>query len=211
MKPGKLVFVEGPRNVGKSFMIEEIKDMHLKNIVFPKFDFTGIHDFILKNNNLIGENSPKDRKAILGVSFGKDLQTLQFLKEKIFEDKIIIMDRGFLSSAVYGILFNRFSEEEAIQYLEYIQNRFFSQEENQAEIIYVDSQKKNPFDRGYKDKWNNLDQTDSNFQSRIYNGIINNPLLEGIRKRIHMFNNDFDEDSRMSFKKMIWRILPNEY
>lgn len=140
-----MIIVEGPRNTGKSFLINEVKDKF--NI--HKFNFIKYNSFLnLKDSNLFY------------FTCGKDLAFLEMNND-------IILDRSFLSTLVYAKLENRVSDNILKDYCNFINDNFH------CDIVFVYG--KNDKTRENKDiysgKFSYEDQYDTylQFLTRLYN------------------------------------------
>lgn len=103
-----LYVIEGIRCSGKSFLINELIKSG-KDIFRYKFDYMNQAREIFSKTNFGS------------FSIGKDLQLLNLFSKEMF-DKNIVLDRGIISSLVYGKTFKRLSNqqfEDIIDILEY--------------------------------------------------------------------------------------------
>lgn len=124
--------IEGPRNVGKSFLINELKKVKSEEYIFHKTRMFPIIDQI-----------PDPY-----VFIGKDLPLLTMLSEGW--DNMVI-DRGFLSTLAYGSLFRRYSHNEMKSFLDYI-----NQLTMDLTIVLVSGKNPNQNER-HKDSFDELD------------------------------------------------------
>lgn len=181
----KVLIVEGPRNTGKTHLLNSLGK------------FAPVYKFIFKD---LYEFTEKSLDKTLGMSFGKDVQFLDLHKEDWLEPMIV--DRRFLTSAVYGILFGRMKENEAMDYLLWVQNRFF-QTNNPPEMIFI--QGRNPNNRGFKDQWSNLLTYED--QLNMYERFLFEPKLKQMNKYTRMFTNGFNKESEESFLALVESIM----
>jgi len=92
-----VVFVDGARNVGKSYLIN-------KQINVYKFDFNKfINDFKLAAND----------SKLFYVNIGYNYTLLDMWSKDLLPKKLIV-DRGILSDIVFGIMSGRISEDEGL-------------------------------------------------------------------------------------------------
>ena len=92
--------IEGPRNVGKSFLIRKLSEK--KDLKILKTNVIDIFDKI---------NNPY-------ILIGKDLPILSMLGGPQFDS--ILFDRGFISTLAYGEFFQRYSQTEMDVFTQYI-------------------------------------------------------------------------------------------
>lgn len=105
-----MILIEGPRNVGKTFLLDHFSYPVNK---FKAFDY-------MKTLRL-------NKFAEWGFSCGKDLMFNMVAK---YLPPDYILDRGFLSSIVYSILLERTTEKEANRFLSLI-------DPTDMKIIYI--------------------------------------------------------------------------
>ncbi|MBW2982614.1 hypothetical protein KY343_07050, partial [Candidatus Woesearchaeota archaeon] len=128
-------------------------------------------------------------KMAVGTCIGKDIQVMEL---NHFKPLYITMDRGFLTSAVYNIINDRWTEAFAQQYVDYISNKFFYHSSD-VRIIFIYGEC--PFDRGPKDKWDHLEY---NAQVSMYH----NFLSRIPSKFVYSFHNNFDDESVETFERI---------
>ncbi len=95
--------IEGPRNVGKSFLIQKV--LEKKNFKLLKTEVIPIFSEI-KNPYIL---------------IGKELPILSMLENHQFDS--IILDRGFISTLAYGDFFQRYSSTEMDVLTRYINSK----------------------------------------------------------------------------------------
>lgn len=203
----QLLIIDGARDVGKSFLIDSLREPELPSMKFYKFNFVSFHNYLMGLNGV--SEDERSKAIILGSGFGKDLQVMQLYKEKLLCDKTIIMDRGFLSSAVYATVYGRITEEEAKNYLLHIQERFYM-EDPVPPTLYVSAPCENPHKRGPKDKWDDIGDSTKLNQIELYEKFLNDADLQLIAETVSFFYNQYDEKSVDDFSVMVGDIL-NEY
>lgn len=172
-----IYFIEGPRNVGKTFLLKQIN----------------------KNNYHYFKNSYAEMKQIfnlgdtktIGYQIGKDVTIMKMLEQEIIDNnKLIIIDRGFISSCVYSDILGRISESYLINQIKYITNIA----KDLWKIIFVYGE--NPIQRGPKDF---LDDMPYQIQFDTYL-----KYLQYIPKsNLIEFENCFDQGSIERFKTLL--------
>lgn len=114
-----LYLIEGPRNVGKTFLLNKL-DKNIYKFPFVKF----IENINVSNNN---EN-------VHFFAIGGDLAVLE-LHDKGFINTDIYCDRSFISSLVFGVLSNRISYNDALK-----QGRLILNTYKKFKVIYIYSE-----------------------------------------------------------------------
>lgn len=102
-----IVLYEGPRKVGKTFLAK--KESEEGKGVYYKFPFTEMTN-ISKGSDFHG------------ISMGEDVQLLNLIYTGHLNN--LIIDRGFISTVVYGIINNRITKKEGFDYLNYIFGKY---------------------------------------------------------------------------------------
>lgn len=144
-----VICIEGARNVGKSYLINQL------NLITYKFPFAKIA-------NQININNTNDQLHYL--SLGADIAFLELNKNT--NDKKII-DRNFLSSLVFGVQSRRISFETAVK-----QGKFIKENYN-FKIIYIEAYYKE--DNRNKDNYTIYNQTET---IELYKRLINKIKLD---------------------------------
>jgi hypothetical protein len=168
-----VIIIEGPRNVGKTFLLSHLnKNVHQLKFVEFKEHF-----------NL-------DKNLALGFSYGKDIAQLQLAKEGYLNN--LIMDRGFLSSIVYSIILGRDSKDNLQKYFDYILDNGLLEN---SKIIYIHG--KNPVRRVNKDF---LDDLEYDVQEKLYTEFISRMIPS---KHLEILENKFDDSLINTFVDII--------
>ena len=166
----KSIIIEGPRNVGKTFLLEGIDHFKFDIIPFCK------------------SFSPEGRD--LGYfSIGKDLMALQLCQKYP-----TILDRGFLSSLVYGKIENRFSAREEERFIYNIQEIL-----KDVAIVFIHGV--NPFSRGPKDLF---DKRFESYETQL--SLYNYYIKEYFSEITIPFENDFTLNSKEKFNLLIQEL-----
>lgn len=173
-----LTIFEGARNSGKTYLAN-LASEHNKIPIF-KFEFVDWFNLL----NL--ENSSE---GIHLFALGKEISIQQMNREDILQD--FIMDRGFLTVIVWGVLSGRITEETAYRQLDLMISLNLLRN---CRIYYIHGDNPNKSDRN-KDNWDFTDHTSS--EKELYEKFINY-LLENTdpkKFKIHIFENKFDKTS----------------
>lgn len=189
----KLIIIEGSRNVGKTFLIDNIK-MPITKYKFPFAKYFNecfvptiqVHKRIKDINNL------NQQPELFFLTLGYDITILDLLKQGIIKEDLIV-DRGILSDIVFGIQSNRISLPEALEAWYWILDtygEFF-------EVIYIKAQPNE--DKRNKDMWDIYNQAETN---EIYS-----MFMEITEMYYNYFTNDFTENSVIKFNDLITSII----
>jgi hypothetical protein len=175
-----ITYIEGPRNVGKTYLLEHL-NFKKEQYKFPFIDC-----------NLY----PNNEKFELGVSIAKDISLITIPKRNL------IVDRGFLSSLVYGEIFNRYNSnfdiEKHINLLKkYLKNIKYS-------IIIITGK-------------NQTKDCERNKDSKYFNELSYDVQLKTYLKyydyfdNVVFFKNKFDKKSIIKFNNIVNLGVNNEY
>jgi hypothetical protein len=174
-----LVIFEGARNSGKTYLAQKASEHN--NIPLYKFEF-------VKWFNELGlEDSSRSSHLF---ALGKELQLLQASRDGILHP--IILDRGFLTVLVWGVLSKRIHFDEAIEQLDKI---ISSNLLENCKVYYIHGDNPNKSDRN-KDNWDFRDNTsDEKFLYEKFIGYLveNYPSFDNFS--ILSFENKFNETS----------------
>lgn len=174
-----LTIFEGARNSGKSYLAKRASDYN--NLPLYKFEFVEwFNDLGLRDNS---------NETHL-FALGKEIQILQMNRDGILPS--IILDRGFLTVLVWGVLSDRISFDQAIDQLDKIVD--FGLLEN-CKIFYIYGNNPDKSQRN-KDNW---DFRDNNPQeSDLYERFIRHlqdTCPPSYNFTLFKFENNFDETS----------------
>lgn len=174
-----LVIFEGARNSGKTYLAQRASDYN--KIPFYKFQFVNwFNDLNLKDDS---------RDSHL-FALGKELQILQANRDGILHP--IILDRGFLTVLVWGVLSNRISFDESIDQLDKIIKSGLLEN---CKVFYIHGDNPNKSERN-KDNWDFRDNTSDEkyLYEKFIKHILNTyPSFNSFS--IHSFENKFNETS----------------
>lgn len=174
-----LVIFEGARNSGKTYLAQKASEHN--NVSLYKFEF-------VKWFNELGlEDSSRESHLF---ALGKELQLLQANRDGIL--KPIILDRGFLTVLVWGVLSKRIGFEEAIEELNMIISSGLLKN---CKVFYIHGDNPDKSDRN-KDNWDFRDNTSD--EKTLYEKFIQHildccPSFDDFS--IYSFENKFDETS----------------
>jgi hypothetical protein len=174
-----ITIFEGARNSGKSYLANESSIYN--EIPLYKFDFT----FWFNTLNLQDKSNETHLFAL-----GKEIDILQANRDGII--KPIILDRGFLSVFVWGVLSERITPDEAIFQLDSLA---LSGLLKNCKVLYIYGDNPNKSERN-KDNWDFRETT--NKERNLYDFFISHmersfPQIENFS--IQKFENKFNHES----------------
>jgi hypothetical protein len=175
-----LVIFEGARNSGKTYLAQKASDYN--KIPLYKFEFVKwFNDLKLKDDS---------RDSHL-FALGKEIQLLQANRDGILQP--IILDRGFLTVLVWGVLSKRIDFDEALEELDKIMSAGLLRN---CKVYYIHGENPNKSERN-KDNWDFRDNTSE--EKFLYEKFIQH-IVEVYPGRfeefsIYSFENKFDETS----------------
>jgi Cdc6-like AAA superfamily ATPase len=177
-----IIIIEGSRTVGKTYLINSI-EKHFKSYKYPFVDwFNTIYDNDMSNNT---------NKEIFYLIFGQDTCLFDLYFKGLIEGPLIL-DRGFLSNAVFGIQSNRIQLNEVITNLKWQLNKW----PNLFKIVYIDSEP--IIDIRNKDNWSLYDNEKT---KEIYQ-----TLFKELNLKVTNFYNNKDKQSITDFYNCIKKI-----
>jgi hypothetical protein len=174
-----LVIFEGARNSGKTYLAQRASEYN--KIPLYKFEF-------VKWFNELGLKDDSRESHLFAL--GKEIQILQANRDGILHP--IILDRGFLTVLVWGVLSKRISFEEAFEELDQIIK--FGLLEN-CKVYYIKGDNPDKSDRN-KDNWDFRDNTsDEKYLYGKFISYILDVYPNFNNFSIYSFENKFDETS----------------
>lgn len=194
-----MIFIEGPRNAGKTFLLDKYLKAFPNRFFVYKFPYFDLYEKL---------ELKKDINAGNYFSFGKDLDLLSLAKANLLPENLLL-DRGFVSSIVFAIMFRKTKPEEMTHYIELIKQDY---KEVKIDILYVEPEteirNKKGLDFRVKDKTElpslNLTNnaiTDHSFEFN-YNWVLQQ-LSYTPNITIHYFKNNFDDNSIEEFNSLL--------
>lgn len=174
-----LVIFEGARNSGKTYLAQRASEYN----TIPLYKF----EFVKWFNELHLEDTSRESHLF---ALGKELQLLQANRDGILNP--IILDRGFLTVLVWGVLSDRIDFDDSISQLDKIISSGLL---DGCKVYYIHGDNPNKSDRN-KDNWDFRDN--SSDEKYLYEKFIRY-ILETYPSfdnfSIHSFENKFDESS----------------
>lgn len=195
-----MIIIEGARNVGKTYLLEQ----YLKN--YPNKYFTYKFRFFDLYKEL---ELDKELNAGTYFSYGKDLDLLSLAKSNLLPSNLLL-DRGFVSSVVFAMIFRKVKEAEMVKYIEHIKKNY---SDVPIDIVYVEADEKgrllnNVAEIRDKDKTeiDSLNVTNSDIYNNTYTfkySWVLNLLDKCPNIHIHRITNHFNEDSVKEFSNLL--------
>lgn len=177
-----LIIVEGSRKSGKSYLIENQKE-----IPIFKFDF---------NSNFSTWDFGKQSEITHWFGLGKEVMLHELNLSGFFPSKLIV-DRGILTNSVWGVFQGRITKKQAETDLINFHKRGLFR---RTTIILVKGEWN---EKRTKDIWDHEDSRIAEERS-LFNEF--SLLLKGLGVDIKIFNNKFDLESVVRFKNEIKNI-----
>lgn len=195
-----ILIIEGPRNSGKTFLIEQfIKSCNDPRIEYYKFYFAN-H---IKSLNLVKH----DNDPILHYfSLGNIMTIMEMNLLEEYKDKIWIFDRAIISAYTWAILRNRMSSEEAeAEYMKLINMDLYS---NIKILLVTTNGQTNDAERT-KDIWDGAHSTFEEMQIMLNLMDLGIDQLSNETKnnKFGMITNLFTQESISDFTKACHTLL----
>jgi hypothetical protein len=183
----KIIFVEGARNVGKTFLLDKLdNDYIIYKFPFSQY-FNELHTYNINEEKQKLNSDPK----LFFLTLGYDITILDLASKGLLKQDLFV-DRGIISDLVFGIQAGRINKEFAIVVLKWIIENYG----DVFKILYITADNKT--DERAKDDWNHYDKSLSN--EIFFN------LIKDINVFPYYFNNDFNNESIIRFKKCVSNI-----
>jgi hypothetical protein len=181
----KITIIEGAKNVGKTFLLSQ-----LENKTVYKFPFA---DYFNKFINTGDFNSSTESKTAYHFSTAYDVTLLSLNKLGLISSEVVV-DRGFVSNIVLGLVQNRITPKESVDYIKYLRDNGWLEGIRiiNIETVYSEAGRN-------KDEWEHLDRGQQDITSKL--------ILESLKQydtgvEIVNFINNFDEESVIKFKAL---------
>lgn len=180
----KIIIIEGPKNVGKSYLMEN------SGIPSYKFPFAGYFNAFLKGNT---DNVGTGDKATYHFTTSFDVSVMSLAKQGFIKGPRLLIDRGFLSNLVLGVVQKRITDEDAYAYMDFLYKEGYI--DSNVKIVYV---KRGSMPGGRelpKDQWEYLTYDDVHNKYMQY--------IDYLQKEynfpVEIFENNFDGESVVKF------------
>lgn len=201
-----MIYIEGPRNAGKTYLLERYLKENPNKFYTYKFPYYNLYERLELNREL---------NAGTYFSYGKDLDLLSLAKMNLLPQNLIL-DRGFVSTIIFAMIFRQAKEEEMIKYIELIKEKY---QQVKINILYVEPNISNRDSLGLSEdrekdstELPNLNLLGEPILNKTYTfkyewvlgQLVNQPNIS-----IHRFTNDFDEASVKSFNYLMNMLYRN--
>lgn len=170
-----IILIEGPRNSGKTFLINSLEGTSTFKFPFPDwFEKLKLDD---------------QSRETHSFALAKEIMLHQ-LNRDLFIDGSVFVDRGIITTWVWGVMQGRITLEEAKEQIDlwHEENLF-----RMTSLVIVNGD--NPEEREEKDAW---DDTEKKKEKYIYTEVLSHVAKTGVS--VHNFSNLFDLESVVRFK-----------
>jgi hypothetical protein len=183
-----LILIEGARKAGKTHLLDLLGKVSPQYKSF-KFDFTGSY---------IGLGLPANARETHMFGVSKEIMLHQLNRDKVIGNPPIIVDRGILTCAVWGVLEKRISLKEAETQLTWMaETGLFNN------MVIIDILGTFPVERK-KDIWDHMDERVKE-ESELFSHFFS--FLTSLGVSIISFNNTFDIAGEENFYNLIEKIF----
>lgn len=191
-----IVFIEGPRHVGKTHLIDYFfKNNQNPNVIYYKFAFA----------KYIEDLEMKDQEAGPGVHYFSvaNIMTILELNKTILKDKILVFDRSIFSAYVWSIYRDRMDRARLLSEFEKILASDLYQD---CTLLYLTRNNEiSPEKREKKDYFGNFENYDS--EKVIFEEVLSkmNSYYDEVDRnnKYFTFTNNFDQESTIRFYELM--------
>lgn len=181
----KIIFIEGARNIGKTYLIDKLT----KGILSYKFPFAKyFNESFTKDISDTNKKELNSKRELYYLTLGYDITILDLAKNGLISQDLIV-DRGMLSNIIFGIQSGRISITEGMQAWEWLCTEYG----DIFEIVYIKTKLND--DKRNKDMWDIYDQAET---MSLYE-----TFIEAANTHIYTFENKFDINSVDRFNTLI--------
>lgn len=201
-----MIYIEGPRNAGKTYLLERYLKENPNKFFTYKFPYFDLYEKL---------ELGKELNAGTFFSYGKDLDLLSLAKMNLLP-KNLILDRGFVSTIIFAMIFRKAKEEDMTKYIELIKEKY---QGVKIDILYVEPNTNKRDSLGLSEGREKdtaelpslnligdpiLDNTYTFKYQWVLQQLVNQPNIS-----IHRFTNNFDEESVNSFNYLMNMLYSN--
>jgi len=192
-----MIIEEGPRNVGKTFLIDSIQNDRYYQMSF-KLSF--FNDYMKEyNKGYITDKIKSSKDMDFGYSIGKDLMLTKLFLQDLLSQSLIV-DRGYVSTCVYSEILER------VPYIQISNHRYNISKlirDTKIKIIFIYG--RNP-EKRTKDEMDGLSYEKQLKTYKRYEMLLKQDGIYPI-----YFENKFDDQSVTDFKNLINSLLEDIY
>lgn len=180
----KIIIVEGAKNVGKTYLMET------SGIPSYKFPFAGYFNTFLKDNT---DSVGTGDKTTYHFTTSFDVTIMSMAKQGLIWGPRLLVDRGFLSNLVLGVVQKRITDEDAYAYMDFLHREGYIG--SNVRVLYI-KRGNSPGGRDMpKDQWEYLTYEDVHNKYLLY--------IEYLREKfgfeVEIFENTFDGEAVVKF------------
>lgn len=195
-----MIIIEGPRNVGKTYLLDKYLKANPNKFFTYKFPFFDLYKEL---------ELEKELNAGTYFGYGKDLDLLELAKSNLLPQNMLL-DRGFVSNIIFAMIFRNAKEEDMVKYIELIKENYKTV---QIDILYVE-----PLEQGrelnnvakVRDKditeVDSLNLSNAYLSDQVYQfkyKWVLDQLKMSPNIRVHYIVNRFDESSVEEFNNLL--------
>lgn len=200
----KIIFIEGAKGVGKTYLLSNSSSARQQQKY--KFPFP---DYVKMRMESEGEKFEKINKSTesLHATIGCEMTMLTMLEQGLF-NKPVIIDRGPISNAVFGIMNHRIQLDEARMHIERLSDLVLTLSgskllSDRVHFINITSDES----RSKEDEWTFMtDQQGHGMQQDLYKEFMT-VIEDRSDARTYHFHNDMGPKSVRMFDSMINDIV----
>lgn len=195
-----ILFVEGPRGCGKTFLINNF----LQECKDPRIEY---YKFYFANHiKMLGIGEPDNSPSLHYYSLGNIMTIMEMNLRSEYKNKIWIFDRAIISAYTWATLRQRLDPERAkSEYLTLIHSDLYKN----SKTIFVKTKEQTIDSKRKKDQWDGI-HTSREEQDLMANYIdLGLPALSDQYKqnRLSIVYNTVDSESISSFNSECYRLL----
>ena len=198
-----MIFIEGPRNAGKTYLLERFLKENPNRFFTYKFPYFDLYSRL---------GLEKELNAGTHFSYGKDLDLLSLAKMNLLPENLVL-DRGFISTIVFAMIFRKAKEEKMTHYIELIKYLY---KNVKMDIIYIEPNTNARDNLGLsegrekdQDELPSLNLVGDNILDSTYQfkyKWVLNQLVDSPNITVYRFTNNFDEESIVNFSNLMNRL-----
>lgn len=195
-----MIIIEGPRNAGKTYLLEQFLRNNPNKFFTYKFPFFDLYSVL---------GLEKELNAGTYFGYGKDLDLLELAKSNLLPQNLLL-DRGFVSNIIFAMIFRNAKEEDMTRYIEYIKETYKTV---QIDIVYVEPSEQGRTENNValvRDKdvteVDSLNLSNAYLSDQIYQfkyKWVLDQLKLSPNIHIHYVTNKFEESSVVEFENLI--------
>lgn len=194
-----IIMIEGPRHVGKSFLIDRFFEQNKNpNVYYYKFKFA----------KYIDELQLRDQETGPGVHYFSiaNVLTILELNKTLFKDKILIFDRCIFSAYVWSIYRERMECSRLLNEFKIILDGTLYQN---VKLFYIEREESISLPKREKDYFGNFENMDR--EKELFEKIFlefNQQVNDSSRhNQFNRMINTFNDESSMEFNRLLNNLI----